>query len=154
MKLKGTYDQLGYKAALVERRGAHAIATGGSGDTHLRNDRELLGRIADRFLRENGIYAGIMGRWQDAILGPDGLGLDPETGNRRLNRLIKEDWARFGEKPEVRGIFSWHQCERLALGDVANHGDLGVIITNRRLFQYPSATRLPRPAIPAAARAR
>ena len=134
--------RFGYKAAKVEREGAHTIATGGSADVHLRFDRELLGRIADRFMRDNGIYAGIKNRWMDSVLGPEGFQLEPNTGNKRLNKMIRSDWHRFGEVipghrtgPEVRGIFDWQEMERLSLGSVADHGDVGIITTNQQKFQ-------------------
>lgn len=145
MKLQGSYDHLGYRAATLDRETGRA-ATGGSGDYHLRQDRELLGRIAQRFDRDNGIYEGILSRFCDAVLGPDGFTLHPETGNDRLDAKISGDWSEFAEAPEVRGSFDWLECQRIALRGIANDGDSSAIITNREQFRFVEAEEIVAPS--------
>lgn len=137
----GRATALGFKAARVQRESG-TQPSGGSGDYHLRSDRELLGRCADAFMRDSGIYKGILSRFVDAVLGPNGFTLDPQTASKRVNDTIKRRWARFSEKPEIRGMFSWQDAERLALTAVANQGDVGAIHTTRRLFQFVESEEL------------
>lgn len=144
MHLPGVYTALGYRSADLERKSSRP-AGGGSGDYHARYDRELLGKIAARFDRDNGIYEGILGRFCDSITGPEGFTLDPATGNKRLDARIRSDWARFGEKPEVRRSFDWLECQRLTLRSIANDGDIAALITDRRQFEFVEAPRIATP---------
>ncbi len=134
--LPGAYTSLGYRAAAVERKSGRPLPQGGSGDYHLRADRELLCRIAEGFDRDNPIYQGLVNRSVDAILGIDGFGLQLKERDESLNRRVEDDWADFAEQPEVRRLFHWQDCERLSLRSVFNDGDVAAIKTKSGKFQF------------------
>lgn len=140
--LPGSYTAIGYRAAEVARKSGRPLPQEASSDTHLLNDRELLGNIAEDMDRSNGIYECAINRSIESILGRTGLELVPDTGDDDLNATIKRDWRAWGRRPEVTGRFSWQQCEELALRAHYNRGDVGVVITNRRKIQYITSPRI------------
>lgn len=139
--LPGAYNALGYHAADVERKSGRALPRSGSPDTHTRPDRELLGRMARRFHRDNGIYQSIINRSMEAIFG-EGWGLQVNTGVDDLDSEIERDFAKWAKKPEVRGLFDFDDCQKMAATAVFNDGDLGCVLTNRNKLQYVVSERI------------
>lgn len=137
---------LGYRAATISRETIGPRPTGGSADRHLRYDRQELANRADAFYRDNGIYRGVVNRFVEAVFGSTGFMLDPDYGSDKINRRVKARWASFCESPEVRGLFTWRDMERLALLSVVNHGDVGAIHTSRGKFQLVEAEEIGGPA--------
>lgn len=126
----------GYRAAEVLRESGRPLPLGGTADRHLRLDRYVLAREALQLDRNNPLYKALLERALDAILGRDGFSLQVRTEDPKLNAQIEECWRQFAEEPEVRGLFSWHECERLALRAILNCGDVGVARTSERKIRY------------------
>lgn len=125
----------GFRAAELERGSGRARAQGGSADRHLEADRELLGDMAERFERNNGVYETIVNRAVEGIMGAEGFRLQMMTGDDALNETMEADWNLFAKNPEVRGLFSFQDMGRLSLRSVINHGDIGIAALNTRRFQ-------------------
>ena len=132
----GRYNtQFGYHAARVSRQNYGSRPTGGSADKQLRQDRFELANQADALYRDSAIYRSLVDRFVDSVFGADGFTLDPGYTNGATSKAVAERWALFCEAPEVRGLFSWQDMERIALLSMVNGGDVGAIHTNVRKFQ-------------------
>lgn len=134
--LPGAYVATGYRAAEVLRESGRPIPQGGTADRHLRLDRHVLARHAQELDRNNPLYKSILERSLDAILGRNGFSMQMRTEDPKLNAQVEELWRRWAEAPEVRGLFAWNECERLALRAILNTGDIGVARTNVRQIRY------------------
>ena len=137
----GSYHQLGYRAATVARTDGRPPAVGGSGDRHLRYDRETLVKESQAFDRDNGLYEGVINRAVDNIIG-DGFTLQARTDKPAINKQIEELWREFEPEPEVRGMDSFYDNERLALRHLLVDGDVGALKTNQEQFQFIEAERI------------
>lgn len=138
----GAYaEELGYRAATVIRRGGKPLPVGGSGDYHARNDLPLLRRQSQAYDRDNTLYHALISRALDNILG-DGFRFQARTGNQRTNRLLEELWGTFWESPEIRGMDSGPDTERLALRHLLVDGDVAAIKTSDGLIQLVEAERI------------
>lgn len=138
----GAYNATGYHAADVLRKSGRTIPAGGTADRHARLDRELLVQEALRLDRDNATYKGLLERSLDAILGRDGFTLQFGTGDPSLNADLEARWRGWARAPEVRGIFDWRDCERLALRAILNCGDVGVVRTNARQVRYVESEQI------------
>ncbi len=138
---QGSYTQLGYRAAEVARLSGRPAATGGSADFHTRYDREQLVRQSQSFDRDNGLYKGVINRAVDNIIG-DGFALQARTGDEETNKKIERLWADFCVEPEVRGLHSWWQIERMVIRSLWVDGDIGGIKTDSGRVQVIEAERL------------
>lgn len=132
----GEYEALGFRAAEEARSGADGRrpAQGGSGDSHLRYDRETLVKESQRFDRDNGLYQGVINRAVDNIVG-SGFTLQVKTPDKTLNQQVEGLWKEFWESPEIRGMDSGYDCERKTLRHLFVDGDVGAIKTTLGLFQ-------------------
>jgi lambda family phage portal protein len=133
--------KLGYRAAKFARE--QGVAVGGSGDYHLRYDRDVLVRQSQDFFRDNGLYEGIINRASDNILG-EGFSLQARTSNADLNTQLESFWREFWIEgsPEVRGMDGGYDCERKALAHLWVDGDVGAIKTNLGLLQMIESERI------------
>lgn len=122
---KGLSTELGYHSANVSRSSLDPRPQGGSADRHLRYDRRELANIGDQFFRDNGIYRGLVERFVSSVYGPRGFNLQPRYTSPKTNRQVERAWALHCEAPEVRGIFTWRDMERMALLSIVNNGDVG-----------------------------
>lgn len=122
MRERGFYTALGYRSAdMVERDGF--IASPGSGDHHLQYDRSKMVTQSRQFYRDNGLYRGLIGRAVTNIVGA-GFGLQAQTGNRAWNARAEALWAEWAIDPEVRGLWSWPEVQRLTCSDLLLTGDV------------------------------
>lgn len=133
--------KLGYRAAETIRKGGARPPVSGSGDYHARWDLPLLRAESQRLDRDNGLYAGLLNRALDNILG-EGFTLQAQTGNQRLNRQIEELWAEWGQAPEVRGMDDWPEVERLAMRHLLADGDISALKLDDGLIQLIEADRI------------
>lgn len=132
--IPGEYSAFGYASADELRKSGRVIPYGGSGDYHLRYDRRDLVRQSEAFYRDNGLYEGIVNRAVDNILG-EGFGLQARTSNADINQVLEDLWREFALAPEIRGMDSWSDCERLALTSLFVEGDFTSIKTNTGKIQ-------------------
>lgn len=134
--LPGAYKSLGYRSATVARGSGRALPTAGSADRHLDRDRQLLVRMGSEFARDNAIYQGIIERALDGIFGSSGFTLQAQTKSKRLNQQLEAGWEEFAQACEARGMFDFRECSRIVGRSVFDHGDIGQLFTEDRLFQY------------------
>jgi capsid protein len=139
----GSYHQLGYGTAQTIRSSPDALPQEGTADYHLRFDQELLGREAERQDRDNSVAESLLNRAEEIVLGKEGLHFQARTPDEGLNREIERQWSRWAEAPEARGLFSWQDCERLALRNYNTRGDVGVLrLSDERKLQYVEGARI------------
>lgn len=120
-------EQLGYRAATEGRRSPGTIPQGGSGDFHLRLDRETVIKQSRAYERNNALFQGLHRIAIDNILGP-GFGLQANTANKSINERLERMWRdEFCEAPEIRGVFKWRQVEKMILSGIMVAGDIGAI---------------------------
>ncbi len=140
--LAGNYTSLGYRAAQIARTGGRAVAPAGSGDYHLRYDRDILVRQSQEFMRDNGLYEGVVNRAVDNIIGA-GFTHQARTDDAALNSKIETLWREeFANDPEVRGMDSWYECERLALCQIFVDGDVAALKTTSGQIQMLDSERI------------
>lgn len=134
-------EKLGYRAAKIARESGRPAASGGSGDSHLRHDRDVLVRQSQEFYRDNGLYEGIVNRACDNILG-DGFSLQARTDDPATNTAAEKLWREYWLQPEARGMDSGYDIERLVLKHLWVDGDIGCIKTNLQLIQLIESERI------------
>jgi len=122
----GRYGLLGYEAAAKARTQGKPVPSGGSADLHARFDLDVLRRQSQSFDRDNGLYRGIINRAVDNILG-DGFALQARTSDPRVNQTLEDLWHEWCQDPEVRGLHSWWNVERVVLRSVLVDGDLAAL---------------------------
>ena len=123
----GTYTQLGYRTvrtAHAERR--HAV--GGSGERHMTFDRMQLINQSRQFMRDNGIYRGMILRAVNYIVG-NGFTLQAKTKPKRLNAKIEALWKEYWRRPVITRRMSGRQAERMVCRELFVAGDVGAIKT-------------------------
>jgi lambda family phage portal protein len=123
---KGGYTQLGYKAATAAIRDGR-VAMGGSGDQHMRYQREQLVHQSREFIRDNGLYRGMIDRATSYIVG-NGFTLQASTSDREWNALVEKWWRKvFWRKPEIRGVLSGRRTEKQVCRELLTCGDVAAI---------------------------
>jgi lambda family phage portal protein len=133
---------LGYNAAAEIRRSPGSVASGGSGDYHLRTDRGTLLKQSRSYDRDSALFQGMHRSAITNILGA-GFQLQAMTGNQRLDQRLEQLWREeFCEAPEVRGLDTWPEIERFALSDVMVAGDVGAILLEDGQIQMIEAERI------------
>ena len=137
----GSYSALGYRAATIERSSGRGLPTGGSADVHLRYDLDLLRRMGQAFDRDNSIYAGIVNRAVENILGP-GFKLEARTDDEKTNAALEAWNLECGEDPEVRGLDEDADLEAHTLRHVMTDGDLAYLKTDTGQLQAIEAERI------------
>jgi len=133
----GTYGALGYQSATVaSREGRSAI--GASGEAHARYDRIKLINQSREFMRNNGIYRGMIERAVSYIVS-NGFGLQAKTNDEEFNKAVEKLWndniEGFWKRPEIKGILSGRRVERMVCREILITGDHGVILTNKGKLQ-------------------
>ncbi len=122
---QGTYSAFGYHSARVADKEGRAPVTG-SGDSHSLYDRERLVVQARTFMRDNGIFAGLIDRATSYIVG-NGFGLQAKSANAEWNNDAERIWRAFWRRPEIRGTLSGRGVERMICRELLVAGDVGVI---------------------------
>lgn len=140
--LPGAYTATGYHSVEALRSSGRPMPSDGTGDLHLRRDREVMGAEGDRLDRDSLMYEALLNRASEAILGRDGFSLRMQTESEDLNKRIQDDWEGWCHSPEVSGRHAWKDCENLALRAVWNRGDIGVLRANTEQVQYIESPRI------------
>lgn len=140
--LPGAYSAVGYNSAAAIRESGRPAPQGGTADRHLRVDRSVLVREGLRLDRDSALYKSLLERSLDAILGRDGFSLQFRTPDEALNADLEARWRSWSRAPEVRQLFGWKDCERLALRSVLNAGDIGVIRTTDKRIKYVESEQI------------
>jgi capsid protein len=127
MGMRGTYTQLGYHAVRVASRDGR-WAVPGSGDFHLLFNRDQLANQAREFGRDNGIFQGMIDRAVGYIVG-SGFTLQCRTEDAKWNAQAEEHFRTVHAFPEISGLLSWHQFQKLLGKELLSLGDVGVLKT-------------------------
>lgn len=133
--------RMGYRAAAEARASGRVLASGGSGDYHLRWDYQTLRRQSQEFDRDNGLYHGLINRALDNIIG-SGFRLQARTDNAKTNATIERLWAEERDGLEIRGLDDFHGIERLGLRHLLVDGDVGAIKLEDGRIQIVEAERI------------
>ncbi|MGD8238013.1 MAG: phage portal protein [Armatimonadota bacterium] len=117
------YDATGYKAVRQFREAGYTPGSG-TADRHLRTDRATLINIQRSLFRDNWLVDGTLNRAADYILGPTGFTYQADTGLDGVDRKIEQEILppRL-EAPEVRGLHTMEELQRLVLTEMWNGGD-------------------------------
>jgi capsid protein len=132
---RGAYSSLGYTttgyraARVAEREGRSPSRTGAV--VHERIDRLKLQYQSRDFVRNNGLYGGIITRTRNYIIG-EGFKLNCKSKSETWNRKVEkawEDWWITGT-PEIKQTLNGPLVEKLILDEVLTCGDTGVVLTD------------------------
>ena len=125
---KGEVSELSYHAADFSRSsGQKATSVSGSGDLHLRLDRETLIAESDRMDRDVPVYSAILDRMVDTIIG-NGFKLQMKTGRPKLDKEIEKKWAEeISPQADIRNFNSWQQTQRQIVRAWLAHGDMAAL---------------------------
>lgn len=137
---RGYYSSFGYKSASVatsEGRGYSRAA----GDWHAMYDRSRLIDQSRDFARNNGLYKGMINRAVSYIIA-NGFTLQFKTKSPTYNVKAEKMWREFWRKPEIRGMLSGKQLERMAMSEVLVTGDVGLLKTDKGLLQLFEAEQI------------
>jgi len=142
---RGAYNHFGYHAVRVARDQGRSI-TGGHPDTHQRIHREQLIDQSRQFMRDNGIFRGIIRRAVAYIVGR-GFQLQMASKDKKHNQRVEADWRRFWTKgrPEIRGLLSGPRMERQVCQELLVCGDTGLVLTDRDRVQHVEAEQIKGP---------
>lgn len=125
-RLKGQYTAFGYHSAGIMSKDGRS-ATPGSGDSHAIYDRLRLLDQAREFMRDNGIFSGMIERGVSYIVG-NGFGLQARTEDEAWNREAERYWREeFWQTPDIRGLQSGPGLEREICREMLVAGDVGAI---------------------------
>ena len=136
----GVYTSFGYKSATIADA-ENRTPAGGAG---IRQQNGYRTRIIDQsrdFMRNNGIYAGMIERAVGYIVG-NGFKLQSLTPDVELNAKLETLWWRFWRKPEIKNILSGRKLERQVMAEILVTGDTGAILTSKGLVQHIEAEQI------------
>ena len=136
----GVYGSFGYRSARVAV--THGVSgSGGAGDRHAEYNRSRLIDQSRQFMRDNGIYRGMIDRATAYIVG-NGFSLQARTKSKRFNADAEKLWRDFWRRPEVKNILSGRRVERMICREILTCGDTGVLKTDRGLIQLIEAEQI------------
>jgi len=132
---KGAYTALGYvttgyrSAREAEREGRSPSRTGAV--VHERIDRLKLQYQSRDFIRNNGLYGGIITRTRNYIVG-EGYKLNCKSKSETWNRKVEKAWEEWWTNgtPEIKQTLNGVLCEKLILDEILTCGDTGVVLTD------------------------
>lgn len=93
------------------------------------------------YLRDNGIYRGMINRAVAYIVGP-GFTLQARTKDPIWNAQAEALWNEYWKKPEIRGILSGLQVERMLCRELFVAGDTGILKVNGGIIQLIEAEQI------------
>lgn len=121
----GRYTAMGYQAARTAREYAY-LGTGGSGDYHLTTDRKDLINESRRLYRNNGLYRAIIDvAVRNIIQG--GFTFQARTADPGWNKEAEALFRVWGERPEVRDLWTWPQTQAMICSELLLAGDVAAL---------------------------
>lgn len=93
------------------------------------------------YLRDNGIYRGMINRAVAYIVGP-GFTLQARTKDPGWNTQAETLWREYWKKPEIRGILSGLQVERMLCRELLVAGDTGILKVDGGIIQLIEAEQI------------
>lgn len=126
-----------------EMRAAGATASGGTGDYHIRYDREFMVNLSRQMDRDNYLSRSITGRLLEYVLGPEGFKLQPDEGlPEGVQRTLIDLWKGWYAAPEVRQIHSGQQFAEIILRELFVVGDTLLMKQDTGLLQHIESERI------------
>jgi len=141
---RGTYTALGYRSARVAAYEGRGGASAASGAAHQAYDRESLINQSREFMRDNGIYSGMINRAVSYIVG-NGFGLQVRTRSKAYNQAFEAGWNQWWARPEYRGIISGPDVEEMVCRELMVCGDHGLLKINDGTVQLIEAEQIKGP---------
>lgn len=117
----GAYSEFGYasnKAAAIDGRSPAS----GSGATHQEGHRKRLLSQSRAFMRNNGIYSGMVERAVSYITGT-GWTLESTSKSKTWREEVEGAFREFWKRPEVRGMLSGPRVEAQVCRELLTCGD-------------------------------
>jgi len=137
---RGVFTQLGFHSVSVAASDGR-FSHGGSGDLHLRFNRDQLANMAREFSRDNPLFQGMRDRAAGYIVGT-GFVLQAKTGEKDLDAAYEAYWKEYWEEPEVSGLLSGHQVELQVAKEVLSQGDTGIMRTKLGKIQLVESEQI------------
>lgn len=128
--LRGTYTAVGYRAARIAEQEGRSPSRAGS-VIHERLDRLKLQYQSREFVRDNGLYRGMLKRARAYIVGR-GFKLQVRSKSPEWNRDVEARWNAWWKQPEITGQFSGRRLEAMVMDELLVCGETGVILTDDR----------------------
>ena len=136
----GAYTATGYRSARVASRDGRATSAA-SGQIHQQTDRVRLIAQSREFLRDNGLYSGMIERAVGYIVG-NGFGLQARGGDKEWQQTAEGLWRRWWRRPEITGLRSGSRVERTVCRELLACGDTAAILTDEDLLQLVEAEQI------------
>jgi capsid protein len=117
--------RMGYDAARqVIETGESWESVPRSESARLRDDLGEMMARSDAMWRNNGVYAGLLNRAVDNIVG-SGIGVIPGTENREVNRALSEAFLEYARDPDAFGLMGmdFFSAQRVTLLDCFRGGN-------------------------------
>lgn len=134
MRARGQYSALGYRVDRVLTADGRIVPQGRSNHVSEWSQRNRLVAQSRDFMRNNGIYKGIIERMVSYIVG-GGFGLQAATPLPELNAALERGWRIWGRDPEVSGLLTWAGVQQMAARELLVAGDTATIKTTRGKLQ-------------------
>lgn len=143
MEERGTYTQLGYRSATINRKNGVGTVSG-SGVSHEIFAREPLIAQSRDFYRNNDLYAALVRRIVRYVVGRGfqvHLTIEGDTDNA-IAGDTETRWKKWCRRPEVTGQRSMRRVERTLATELLVAGDAIALKTDRMLLQLFEAEQL------------
>jgi capsid protein len=108
-------------------------------------DRSSMINAFRRIHRENPLYAGMVNTIACNVVGPHGSRPMPNTGNKELDKRLLDYFMSWAESPELRGLCSYWEYQRILLSTMINEGGCGTVLTNIGKIQGIEEDRIQTP---------
>jgi capsid protein len=139
--VKADYEMT--KNSRFVRRRTGLAPQGSSGDYHLRSESQYYESIEKcRDMDRNDSVVGQIVDRAVANVIQDGLTLEPQTGDKKLDRMLWDRWQAFADDPDecdIAGELCWHDYERLAFRSSLVDGDAFAAVTQDGPLQFIEA---------------
>jgi len=140
-QVKSDYEMT--KNSRFVRRRTGLAPQGGSADFHIRSEPQYYDSIEKcRDMDRNDSVVGQIVDRAVANVIQDGLTLEPQTGDKKLDRALWDRWKAFSEDPDecdIGGELCWHDYERLSFRSHLVDGDAFVAVTEDGPLQFIEA---------------
>jgi capsid protein len=122
------------------RRRTGLAAKGSSGDYHIRSESQYYDSIEKcRDMDRNDAVVGQIVDRAVANVIQDGMTLEPQTGDKKLDRALWDRWKAFSDNPDecdIGGELCWHDYERLTFRSHLVDGDSFAFVTQDGPLQF------------------
>lgn len=140
---RGEYTAFGYRSATMAIREGRT-ATRAGGERHTMHHRQMLVDQSRQFMRDNGIYKGMIERAVCYIVG-NGFKLQARTGSKTWNAKAEKLWNSYWRRPEIKQVLSGGRVERMIARELLVAGDHPTLKTDSGYIQLLEADQIAGP---------